>query len=71
MTLPRIGAFLKSHNLSLLGFELDDAVLDAYRISASRTTMPPPPIWVIKRAFEREHPGMFAGMYEFWIWKAP
>jgi tetratricopeptide (TPR) repeat protein/2-polyprenyl-3-methyl-5-hydroxy-6-metoxy-1,4-benzoquinol methylase len=68
MTLPGIEAFLKNHNLSLLGFELDDAVLDAYRQrfpdDAAATDL------IHWERFEAEHPGMFAGMYAFWIWKA-
>jgi SAM-dependent methyltransferase len=69
MSLPQIGAFLKGHNLGLLGFELNDAVLDAYR-----QRFPADPAatdldhW---ETFEAENPGMFAGMYEFWVWKAP
>ncbi len=69
MTLPQIADFLKSHRLGFLGFELDDAVLDAYRRrfpgDAAATDLTH---W---ESFEREHPGMFAGMYAFWIWKAP
>jgi Flp pilus assembly protein TadD/2-polyprenyl-3-methyl-5-hydroxy-6-metoxy-1,4-benzoquinol methylase len=69
MTLPEIGAFLKSHNLSLLGFELDDAVLDAYRQrfqdDAAATDL------IHWETFEAEHPGMFAEMYVFWVQKAP
>jgi 2-polyprenyl-3-methyl-5-hydroxy-6-metoxy-1,4-benzoquinol methylase/Flp pilus assembly protein TadD len=69
MTLPEIAGFLKSHGLGFLGFELDDAVLGAYR-----ERFPDDPAatdlthW---DSFEAEHPGMFAGMYEFWVWKAP
>ena len=68
MALPEIGAFLKSQNLCLLGFELDDAVLDAYRQrfpdDAAATDL------IHWETFEAEHPGMFAAMYVFWIQKA-
>jgi hypothetical protein len=68
VTLPRIAGFLKNHNLSLLGFELDDAVLDAYRRrfpdDATGTDLN---CW---ETFEAEHPGIFAAMHVFWIQKA-
>ena len=67
--MPEIAGFLKSHNLGLLGFELDDAVLDAYRQrfpdDAAATDLAH---W---ETFETEHPGLFAGMYVFWVQKAP
>ena len=69
LTLPQIADFLQRHALTLLGFELDDAVLEAYRQrfpdDAAATDLGH---W---EAFEAENPGMFAGMYEFWVWKAP
>ncbi|HTF45482.1 MAG TPA: hypothetical protein VK641_16370, partial [Terriglobales bacterium] len=55
----------QSHNLSLLGFDLDDAVLAAYRKrfpqdrAATDLTC-----W---EAFEADHPGLFGGMYIFWV----
>lgn len=67
MTLAEIARFTQSHNLRLLGFELDDAVLAAYRkrfphdSAATDLTC-----W---EAFEADHPGLFGGMYIFWVQK--
>jgi SAM-dependent methyltransferase len=69
MTLAGMEAFLRRNGLHLIGFELDDAILDAYRRrfpdDAAAANFGN---WA---AFEADHPGMFAGMYKFWIWKAP
>jgi tetratricopeptide (TPR) repeat protein/2-polyprenyl-3-methyl-5-hydroxy-6-metoxy-1,4-benzoquinol methylase len=65
MTLAEIAHFIQSHNLRLLGFELDDVVLAAYRKrfpqdrAATDLTS-----W---EAFEADHPGLFGGMYIFWV----
>jgi hypothetical protein len=68
MLLPEIRTFLRSHNLRLLGFELDDAVLHAYRRRfRGDTAAVDLTHW---EAFEAEHPDMFAAMYAFWIQKA-
>ncbi|HWC62223.1 MAG TPA: class I SAM-dependent methyltransferase, partial [Rhizomicrobium sp.] len=68
LTIGGIKAFLLEHGLAFLGFELDDAVVDAYR---RRFRDDPAAVdldhWA---AFEADHPGMFAGMYRFWIWKS-
>jgi tetratricopeptide (TPR) repeat protein/2-polyprenyl-3-methyl-5-hydroxy-6-metoxy-1,4-benzoquinol methylase len=67
MSLGQIGHFIQSQNLRLLGFELDDAVLAAYRkrfpqdLAATDLTC-----W---EAFEADHPGLFGGMYIFWVQK--
>ena len=67
MTLGGIRAFLQRHNLSFLGFELPDAVLNAYRQrfpeNQAATDLAR---WDI---FENENPGLFAAMYVFWIQK--
>ncbi|HKY18006.1 MAG TPA: tetratricopeptide repeat protein [Rhizomicrobium sp.] len=67
MTLPQIAHFTQSHNLRLLGFELDDAVLAAYRKrfpqDRAATDLA---CW---EAFEAEHPGLFGGMYIFCVQK--
>jgi len=67
VTLAEIADFTQSHNLRLLGFELDDAVLAAYRRrfpqDRAATDL------VCWEAFEADHPGLFAGMYVFWIQK--
>jgi hypothetical protein len=69
MRLAGIASFLKSHSLLFLGFELNDAVLDAYRKrfpdDAAATDLSH---W---DAFEAENPGLFSEMYVFWIQKAP
>jgi tetratricopeptide (TPR) repeat protein/SAM-dependent methyltransferase len=68
LTLPAIAAFLKENSLTFLGFELDDTVVQAYRRKypqdPSATDLS---LWA---AFEAENPGMFAGMYIFWIQKS-
>jgi tetratricopeptide (TPR) repeat protein/SAM-dependent methyltransferase len=68
MTLPAIASFLKENMLSFLGFELDDAVLHAYRRrfpdDQAATDLAN---WDI---FETENPGLFAGLYVFWIQKS-
>jgi tetratricopeptide (TPR) repeat protein/SAM-dependent methyltransferase len=65
MTLAQIAGFTQSHNLRLLGFELDDAVLAAYRKrfpqDRAATDLA---CW---EAFEADHPGLFGGMYIFWV----
>jgi tetratricopeptide (TPR) repeat protein/SAM-dependent methyltransferase len=65
MTLAEIARFTQSHNLRLLGFELDDAVLAAYRkrfpYDSAATDLA---CW---EAFEADHPGLFGGMYIFWV----
>jgi len=65
MTLAEIARFTQSHNLRLLGFELDDAVLAAYRKrfpqDKAATDLA---CW---EAFEADHPGLFGGMYIFWV----
>ncbi|HKQ45465.1 MAG TPA: tetratricopeptide repeat protein [Rhizomicrobium sp.] len=67
ITLPQIAHFTQSHNLRLLGFELDDAVLAAYRKrfpqDRAATDLA---CW---EAFETEHPGLFGGMYIFCVQK--
>jgi 2-polyprenyl-3-methyl-5-hydroxy-6-metoxy-1,4-benzoquinol methylase len=68
LTLGGIARFLKENNLTFLGFELDDAVLDAYR----RRFPQDQPATDLRNweLFEQENPGMFAAMYVFWIQKA-
>ena len=67
MSLGQIADFIQSQNLRLLGFELDDAVLAQYRQrfpedrAATDLTC-----W---EAFEADHPGLFGGMYIFWVQK--
>jgi len=67
MTLGEIAGFIQSHNLGLLGFELDETVLAAYRKrfpqDRAATDLA---CW---ETFEAEHPGLFGGMYIFWVQK--
>jgi Flp pilus assembly protein TadD/2-polyprenyl-3-methyl-5-hydroxy-6-metoxy-1,4-benzoquinol methylase len=67
MTLAAIAGFIQSHDLNLLGFELDDAVLAQYRQrfpeDRAATNLA---CW---EAFEADHPGLFGGMYIFWVQK--
>jgi len=67
VTLGQIARFVQDHNLRLLGFELDGAVLAAYRRrfpqDRAATDLA---CW---EAFEADHPGLFGGMYIFWVQK--
>ncbi len=67
VTLAEIARFNQSHNLRLLGFEMDDAVLAAYRKrfphDRAATDLD---CW---EAFEADHPSLFGGMYIFWVQK--
>ena len=67
MSLGQIAHFIQSQNLHFLGFELDDAVLVAYRNRFSQDLAATDlGLW---EAFEADHPGLFAGMYIFWVQK--
>lgn len=67
MTLADIARFIQSQGLNLLGFELDDAVLAAYRKRfAQDKSATDLACW---EAFETDHPGLFGGMYIFWVQK--
>jgi SAM-dependent methyltransferase len=67
MTLTGIDTFLSDNGLAFLGFEIDDAVLQAYK-----RRFPGDPAatnlaqW---QTFENDNPNTFAGMYQFWIRK--
>lgn len=67
MALGQVAQFLQSHSLRLLGFELDEAVLAAYRKrfpqDRAATDLA---CW---EALEADHPGLFGGMYIFWVQK--
>jgi tetratricopeptide (TPR) repeat protein/2-polyprenyl-3-methyl-5-hydroxy-6-metoxy-1,4-benzoquinol methylase len=67
MTLTEITRFIQSHNLRLLGFEMDDQALAAYRKrfpqDKAATDLA---CW---DAFEADHPGLFGSMYIFWVQK--
>jgi hypothetical protein len=65
LRLGEIADFIRSHRLNLLGFELDDGVLAAYRKrfpqDRAATDLA---CW---ETFEADHPGLFGGMYIFWV----
>jgi len=65
--LAAIGEFLAAGDLTLLGFDVEDAVLAAYR---QRFPDDPGAVdldhWQV---FERENPDIFSGMYQFWLQK--
>ena len=67
-TLADIDVFVRENKLTFLGFEIDSAVLRAYR---RRFPNDPAAVdlgqW---QAFENENPDTFIGMYQFWIQKA-
>ena len=65
LTLDAIGAFLREHDLALLGFQCGRATLQAYaRRFAGDPAATDLACW---RQFEREHPDTFGGMYQFWV----
>lgn len=68
LTLDAIAGFLKSQDLTFLGFVLDAPVLSAYRL---RFTGDPAAVdlgnW---QQLENENPDIFSSMYEFWVRKA-
>lgn len=67
LTLPAIRDFLSDAGARLIGFELPQAVREAYRrrFPADRA-MTDLDNW---HAFEQDHPDTFAGMYQFWLAK--
>lgn len=67
LSLTHIDRFLKDNALRLLGFEIDEQVLAAYKNrfpdDKSATNLAQ---WNI---FESDNPDIFSGMYQFWIQK--
>ena len=67
MRLPAIAAFLRDNGLTFLGFETDNATLQAYRRrfpdDAAATNLHH---WDV---FENDKPDTFARMYVFWVQK--
>jgi SAM-dependent methyltransferase len=68
MQLPAIAAFLEDNGLTFLGFETDDATLQAYR----RRFPADPAVTNLDcwQLFEKDNPDTFSGMYMFWIQKS-
>jgi hypothetical protein len=62
--IPQIKEFLDAAKLTFLGFELDGGALRDYRMTyPSDQSMTDLKTW---NAFERDRPGTFAAMYQFW-----
>lgn len=67
LSLAEIDNYLRAERLTLLGFEINPGVLQAYR-----QRFPDDPAatdlgqW---QAFENENPNTFCGMYQFWVQK--
>jgi len=67
LSLPEIGTFLSQNRLEFLGFNLPGHVLQLFRQRfPDDKTMTDLNHW---HRFETENPGIFAGMYQFWIQK--
>jgi SAM-dependent methyltransferase len=67
MTIPQIADFLTENALDLIGFDLEAAVASQYRATyPADHAMTDLAAW---DAFERQHPGAFSGMYQFWVQK--
>ncbi len=67
LTIPQIAGFLAENDLAFIGFDLDPAVPQQYLARFPRDkAMTDLACWDL---FEREHPGTFAGMYQFWVQK--
>ena len=66
-TLPEIGTFLSQNRLEFLGFNLPGYVLQNFRrrFPGGKTMTDLNP-W---HNFEIDNPGIFAGMYQFWLQK--
>jgi hypothetical protein len=68
MTLTSIRAFIEKNDLAFLGFDLNSEVIDTYRRRFPNDTAATDlDQW---RAFERDNPATFVGMYQFWVRKA-
>jgi SAM-dependent methyltransferase len=67
LTIPQIGAFVREHNFTFVGFELPPQLAAGYRFrfpeDRSMTNLDS---WNV---FETENPATFASMYQFWIQK--
>ena len=68
LTLDGIDCFLRENKLGFLGFSIEDAVLADYR---RRHPQDPAATDLDRwRAYERDNPDCFSGMYQFWLQKA-
>lgn len=65
LTIAQIAAFLATHELQFIGFEIGPASQAAYRLRFPEDrAMADLDRWQV---FESEHPDTFAGMYQFWV----
>ncbi len=62
--LSEIDTFLREQGLALIGFDLDPAIVAAYRARFPGAPTTDLACW---DAFEAEHPRIFAGMFRFWV----
>ena len=64
-TLPQIARFIADHDLAFIGFDIGQLTIRRYLARFPHDTgMTDLATW---DAFEREHPGTFSGMYQFWV----
>jgi tetratricopeptide (TPR) repeat protein/SAM-dependent methyltransferase len=67
LTIPQIADFVADNRLAFVGFDLDHFTAQRYRTRFPHDkTMTDLASWDV---FEREHPGTFVGMYQFWVQK--
>ena len=68
LTIAQIKEFLDAQKLAFIGFELDAGTLQSYGAKyRNDPSMSDLECW---DAFERDHPGTFGGMYQFWCQRA-
>jgi hypothetical protein len=69
LTIPEIASFVRANDLAFVGFDLDPFTIQRYLTRFPHDkAMTDLACW---DAFERDHPGTFSGMYQFWVQKAP
>src|SRR5262249_22456750 len=67
LTIPQIAGFIADNGLAFVRFDLNHLTAQRYRTKfPNDAAMADLAGW---DAFERENPGTFAGMYQFWVQK--
>ena len=67
LTLPQIADFLAENGLAFIGFDLDPLTTQRFLTRfPDDKSMANLASWEV---FERENPGTFSGMYQFWVQK--
>jgi tetratricopeptide (TPR) repeat protein/SAM-dependent methyltransferase len=67
LTLPEIADFIGKNNVEFLGFVTHPAVIHGFRTRFPQDSAAADlALW---RAYETDHPDIFAGMYQFWVRK--